>query len=211
MTAIAHETYQDHLDRRYEPHVAVVNEFCDSLRAAKPTLEVPYIDPMHNVDECRIISLHSNIGSAHPSGFVTAGDDDAIARLLGVQWQVGLRPEYLMPWNVHPWFTQGEPNGKLTPEQITAGLKPLLRMLTLVPRASVIVAHGTEANRLAQQLLKTENPLIWRRGLKVHKVRSLSGRAFAGSETKQEEWLSDMRAAYADAMARTGLTPQNHA
>ena len=46
----------------------------------------------------------------------------------------------------------------------------------------MIVAHGTEANRLAQLLLKTEVPMIWRRGLKTYKVRSLSGRAFAGTE-----------------------------
>ncbi|HEY8295752.1 MAG TPA: uracil-DNA glycosylase [Micrococcaceae bacterium] len=204
MTAIAAD--QGLPSRLYEPNVAAVNEFCDSLRALKPGTVVPYIDPVHDVDECRIISLHSNLGAAHPSGFVTAGDDDATARLLGVHFQLGLRPEYLLPWNTYPWFTPGEANGKLTPEQLSAGLKPLLRMLALVPRASVIVAHGTEANRLAQMLLKTENPLIWRRGLKVHKVRSLSGRAFAGSPAKQAEWLGDMTAAYADAMARTGLS-----
>jgi hypothetical protein len=36
-------------------------------------------------------------------------------------------------------------------------------------------------------------------------VRSLSGRAFAGSPARQEEYLEAMRVAYADAMARTGL------
>ena len=113
---------------------------------------------MHDVDECRIISLYSNIGTADQSGFITAGDDDAATRMLGVQWKLGLRPEFVMPWNVHPWHTPGEPNGKFTPDQISAGLKPLLKFLALVPRASVIVAHGTEANRLASLLLKTEVP-----------------------------------------------------
>ena len=68
----------------------------------------------------------------------------------------------------------------------------------------MIVAHGTEANRLANLLLKTEVPLIWRRGL-TYKVRSLSGLAFAGTPARQEEYLAEMRTAYADAMARTGL------
>jgi hypothetical protein len=54
-------------------------------------------------------------------------------------------------------------------------------------------------------LLKTEVPLLWRRGLKTYKVRSLSGRAFAGSPARQQEYLDEMHAAYADAMARTGL------
>lgn len=53
--------------------------------------------------------------------------------------------------------------------------------------------------------MKTEVPLLWRRGLKTYKVRSLSGRAFAGSPARQEEYLEDMRTAYADAMARTGI------
>ena len=141
---------------------------------------------MHDVDECRIISLFSNIGTADESGFITAGDDEAATRMLGVQWKLGLRPEFVMPWNVHPWHVPGEPNGKFTPDQISAGLKPLLKFLALVPRASVIVAHGTEANRLANLLLKTEVPMIWRRGLKTYKVRSLSGRAFAGTPARQE-------------------------
>jgi hypothetical protein len=36
-------------------------------------------------------------------------------------------------------------------------------------------------------------------------VRALSGRAFAGSPARQQEWLDVMHEAYADAMARTGL------
>jgi hypothetical protein len=160
---------------------------------------------MHDVDECRIISLYSNIGTADASGFITAGDDEAATRMLGIQWKLGLRPEFVMPWNVHPWYVPGEANGKFTPDQISAGLKPLLKFLALVPRASVIVAHGTEANRLANLLLKTEVPMIWRRGLKTYKVRSLSGRAFAGTPVRQEEYLAEMHTAYTDAMARTGL------
>jgi hypothetical protein len=206
MTALAPESFREQLmSRRYEPNVAAVNELCDSLQSVKPHTEVPYVDPMHDVDECRIISLYSNIGEADPSGFITAGGDDAATRMLGIQWKLGLRPEFVMPWNVHPWHTPGEVNGKFTPDQISSGLKPLLKFLALVPRASVIVAHGTEANRLANLLLKTEVPMIWRRGLKTYKVRSLSGRAFAGTPARQEQYLEDMRVAYADAMARTGL------
>jgi hypothetical protein len=210
MTALATESFREQLlSRRYEPNVAAVNELCDTFQSAKPDTVVPYVDPMHDVDECRIISLYSNIGTADESGFITAGDSEAATRMLGVQWKLGLRPEYVMPWNVHPWHTPGEPNGKFTPDQISAGLKPLLKFLALVPRASVIVAHGTEANRLAQLLLKTEVPLLWRRGLKTSKVRSLSGRAFAGTEARQQQYLDEMHVVYLDAMARTGLTKAN--
>ncbi|WP_370873000.1 uracil-DNA glycosylase [Arthrobacter bambusae] len=160
---------------------------------------------MHSVEDCRIVTLFSNTSEPSPRGVVWAGEDTAATRLLGLQFQLGLRPEWMMPWNTHPWFTPGEAYGKLTPEQVTAGLKPLISFLKLVPRASAIVAHGTEANRLAQMLLKTDNQLIWRRGLKVYKARSLHGRAFAGSKERQTEWLIEMGRSYADAMARAGL------
>ena len=192
-------------DRRYEPNVAEVNQLCDTLAGLKPGSEVPYIDPQHDVDEARIVSLFSNNGAAHPSGFVTAGSDEAVTRLLGVHWQVGLQPEYVMPWNVHPWYTPGEPHTKLTKEEVAEGLKPLLRFLALVPRASVIVAHGTEAQRLAAAFLKTENRMIYRRSFKVYKARSAEGRSFGATEERQQESLAEMRIVYKDAMARTGL------
>lgn len=189
----------------FAPHIAAVNEHVEFLRKLRPGFEVPYVDPMHSVDDCRILSLFSNNSAASPQGVVWAGDDAAATRLLGLQFQLGLRPEWMMPWNTHPWFTPGEPNAKLTPEQVSAGLKPLIALLRILPRVSAIVAHGTEANRLAQMLLKTDNPLIWRRGLKVYKARSLHGRSFAGSKERQTEWLIDMGRSYADAMARAGL------
>jgi hypothetical protein len=192
-------------DPNFAPHIAPVNQHVEFLRKLRPGFEVPYVDPMHSVEEARIVSLFSNTGEASPRGYVWAGDDAAATRLLGLQYQLGLRPEWTMPWNAYPWFTPGEANGKLTPEQLHAGLKPLLTFLKAVPRVSAIVAHGTEANRLAQMLLKTDNPLIWRRGLKVYKARSLHGRAFAGSKERQTEWLIEMGRAYADAMARAGL------
>jgi hypothetical protein len=189
----------------FAPHIAPVNEYVEFLRKLRPGFEVPYVDPMHSVEDCRIVTLFSNTSEASTRGVVWAGDDTAATRLLGLQFQLGLRPEWMMPWNTHPWFTPGEANGKLTPEQVAAGLKPLIAFLKLVPRASAIVAHGTEANRLAQMLLKTDNQLIWRRGLKVYKARSLHGRAFAGSKERQTEWLIEMGRSYADAMARAGL------
>ena len=192
-------------DRRYEPNVAEVNQLCDTLAGLKPGSEVPYIDPQHDVDEARIVSLFSNNGPAHPSGFITAGSDEAVTRLLGVHWQVGLQPKYVMPWNVHPWYTPGEPHTKLTKEEVAEGLKPLLRFLALVPRASVIVAHGTEAQRLAAAFLKTENRMIYRRSFKVYKARSAEGRSFGATEERQQESLAEMRIVYKDAMARTGL------
>lgn len=207
MTASAPELLNETLfNRRYEEQIAPVNRLLDETALLRPGSAVSYVDPQHDVDQVKIISLFSNIGVADAGGFITPGDSEALTRMVGLQWQLGLRPEYVLPWNVSPWHVPGEPNGKLEPTQITSGLKPLLRMLKLVPRASVLVAHGTEAHRLADQLVKTQNPLLWRRGFKTYKVKSLDGRAFAGSDERQQAHLDQMQAAYADAMARTGLS-----
>ncbi|WP_125611784.1 uracil-DNA glycosylase [Specibacter cremeus] len=206
MTSVAAESHQEQLwNARYEANIAPVTELCDALQEARPDQRVAYVDPAHDVDECRIIALFSNVGEIDPSGFVTAGDEQAATRLLGVHWQLGLRPSYVMPWNVHPWFTPGEPNGRLAPAQIEAGLRPLVKLLTLVPRASALVAHGTEAHRLADQLQKAQGHMLYKRGFGIHKVRSLSGRSFAGSPARQEQWLLESAKAYGESMKRCGL------
>lgn len=190
---------------RYQPNIAPVNEFCDTLAVQKPEFRVGYVDPIHDIDECRIVSLFSNVGELDESGFVSAGDPEAVTRLLGIHWQLGLQPRYVMPWNVLPWNTPGEPNGRLAPPQIEQGLRPLARFLTLVPRASALVAHGTEAHKLADQLLKAQGHMLYKRGFGIYKVRSLGGRSFAGSAERQQQWLAESTKAYADAMSRAGL------
>lgn len=206
MTSVATPSAREQLwERRYDENIAPITELCDSLASQRPNQKVAYVDPIHDVDECRIISLFSNVGELDESGYVTPGDQAATARLLGIHWQIGLRPNLFMPWNVHPWFTEGEANGRLSAPQIEQGLRPLVKFLTLVPRASVLIAHGTEAHRLADQLLKAQGPMLYKRGFGIYKVRSLSGRSFAGSAERQEQWLLESAKAYAEGMTRNGI------
>lgn len=194
-------------EQRYAPHIATINEFCDSLRQAKPGHDLPYVDPVHDLDGCRIVSLFAHPGAAAGSGFISAeNDDDGAARIVQVYQHVGLRPEDRMPWNAYPWYLSGQESNKLTKEQLAEGLKPLLRFLTLLPRASALVAHGAEAHKLARQLLKLETRTIRSRGFKVYEVRATTDRAFTGSPDKQQLWLDEMHTAYSDAMARTGIS-----
>lgn len=206
MQSVATESHSEQLwNRRYDENVGEVNRLLDTLGEMRPEMTVPYVDPIHDVDECRIISLYSNVGAPDESGFITAGDEASATRLLGVHWQLGLRPSYVMPWNVHPWFTPGEANGRLTAPQIEAGLRPLVKLLALVPRASALIAHGTEAHRLADQLAKAQSHTLYKRGFGIYKVKSPGGRSFAGSAERQEQWLQDIAKAYAESMTRCGL------
>ncbi|WP_285725559.1 uracil-DNA glycosylase [Psychromicrobium xiongbiense] len=207
MHDLAMETPQEHLwNQRFEPHIVEVTRLCDSLKEHKPGSEVLYVDPAHRAEECRIVSLFSHTRQNTGSGFITPGDSEAVTRMLGMQWQLGLPPEFLMPWNVYPWIEADADPGKLTPVEISQGLKPLMRLMALLPRTSVIVAHGSEAHRLADQFMKNAPWSLMRRGFKTFKVQSLGGRAFAGSPVRQQENLDKIHTAYAEGMARTGIT-----
>lgn len=191
-------------ERRFDPNIKEINELCDTLKAQKPGRDLPYIDPMYDAGDCRIVSLFSS----PPAGikFVSSeNEDNAAVRIAGVYEEVGLRPEHVMPWNSYPWFLFDGKEKNLTTEQLDEGLKPLLSFLRLVSRASALVAHGVDAHKLARRLTKVSNPNIQRRGFKIYEVKSTGDRAFTGSPTQQQALLDDMHTAYRDAMARAGI------
>jgi len=79
MQELATESPEEILwNRRYEPHIAEVNELCDSIKEQKPGSEVLYIDPAHSMDDCRIVSLFSNQRTTTGEGFITPGDEAVI-------------------------------------------------------------------------------------------------------------------------------------
>jgi hypothetical protein len=63
-----------------EPNIAKVTQLCDELMEKKPGSTVPYIDPVHDEDECRIVSLQVSPGKGTESGFVSHYNDDEAAR-----------------------------------------------------------------------------------------------------------------------------------
>ncbi|MHA7261643.1 uracil-DNA glycosylase family protein [Arthrobacter sp. TMN-37] len=204
---MADPTYQaQQWERRYDPNIEDVNRLCDSLGALKPGSTVPYIDPVHDVDGCKIVSLFSSPGSSLPSGFVSfENDDPASVRIAEIYESAGLRPEQVMPWNAHPWFLEEGKERALSMDQIADGVKPLLSFLQQVPRASALIAHGADAHKAARRLMKLENRAIYKRGFKIYEVRSTSERAFKGTPANQEIWLREIHAAYTDAMGRAGI------
>ncbi len=206
---MAEEQYRaQQWERRFDANVEAVNLLCDELRQGSGERPVPYVDPMHDTDECRIVSLSSNPGPGTESGFISCeNDDDSAARLAAVYEEVGLEPRFVMPWNVYPWYVFDKQDGKLTKAQITEGLQPFRRFLKTVERASAVVAHGVEAHKLAGMLDRTADRQLFARGFKVYRVRSTGGRAFIGSPEQQQAWLLEMRDAYWDAMGRAGIRP----
>ena len=62
-----------------EPNIAAVTQLCDELMEKKPGSVVPYIDPIHDEDECRIVSLFASPGPGTGPRFISIENDDETA------------------------------------------------------------------------------------------------------------------------------------
>ncbi|GAA3677730.1 hypothetical protein GCM10023081_14990 [Arthrobacter ginkgonis] len=193
--------------RIHEENIQPVTLLCQELQDGVPGSRVPLVDPVHDVDDARIISLQIAPGPGTSSGFLSLENDDpTAARLAEVYEAAGLQPRHGILWNAYPWELPAEAGMKLTLAQTKQGVRPFRRFLAEVPRVSAIVAHGGYAQNLIDELSKTGGDLILReRGIKVYKVRSTGDRSFIGNGTQQEGWFVDMVDAYTDAMGRAGL------
>ncbi|WP_237740784.1 hypothetical protein [Crystallibacter crystallopoietes] len=68
---MAEEEYRaQQWDRRYSANVEAINLLCDGLSGNAGEGRVPYIDPRHDLDECRIVSLLASPGAGAGSGFI---------------------------------------------------------------------------------------------------------------------------------------------
>lgn len=189
-----------------EPNIAAVTQLCEELMEKRPGSKVPYIDPIHDEDECRIISLQVSPGKGTESGFVSLqNDDDAARRATSIYELAELDPRYLMPWNAYPWVRDPELPSALNVQEKTAGLRPFRQFLTINKRVSAVIAHGTDAASFLTLFEKTYHSSLKNRGIKVYKASALGGRAFAVSETKQQDLLSKSVEVYKDAMQRAGI------
>ncbi len=139
-----------------EPNIAAVTQLCDELMEKKPGSVVPYIDPIHDEDECRIVSLHVSPGKGTESGFVSHFNDDEAARRATQIYELAeLDPRYVMPWNAYPWVRDPDMPSALSVQEKTDGLRPFRQFLKINKRVSAIIAHGTDASTFLTLFEKT--------------------------------------------------------
>jgi len=204
------EYQAEQLAKIHDENIEPVTQLCEQLRERRPESGLPYIDPVHDVDEARIISLLVAPGAGAASGFLSLeNDDDTAARLAEVYEAAGLQPRHAIPWNAFPWELPDGQKFVLTPEQVHDGVRPLRQFLDVVYRASAIVAHGSGAHKVMAAFSKSGGDRILReRVIKVYKVDSPGPMGSVGSAAHKSKKFDEMVAAYVDAMGGVGI-PSN--
>lgn len=146
----------DAMRRRYEPHVAAINQLVDEFRAEA---SVPYVDARYGGVSSQVLFLFETPGprtevANEGSGFLSPQNDDPSAkRFLQCLNDVGLDLDRVITWNASPWnLPKGE---KITAQRLNEGLDPLRQLLDLLPRLRVVLTMGGNAEDSWNRLRKS--------------------------------------------------------
>lgn len=139
----------------HRPHVTAVNQLVESLREPEPSAGrgwVPYVAPLHGGSEARILSILRDPGpmthETKGSGMLCVeNDDDSAALQCELLASVDLTTADLTPWNAYPWYRHDQSSGLRSP-QITEGLDPVARLISVMPKLEVVLLQGGEARTL---------------------------------------------------------------
>ena len=131
-------------------HMRELAIFVEELRNERRSAYVPDFDPASGGEHARVLFLLEKPGpktdpSRGGSGFISPCNNDPTARAMhAFMAQRGLPISCCLHWNVIPWWdTKIEFDGA---EQ-SDGLKPLRRLMMMLPRLQAIVLVGKTAQR----------------------------------------------------------------
>ena len=150
-------------DHRFDPHIAPINHYVDTLRKDAGSDSVPYVPPIYGGVEARLLSVMRDPGpktqdTSGGSGFICMENDDKTAeKICNYFAEVKIQAEDIVPWNAYPWYI----NRKPTPSELEVGTLPLKTIIDLLPKLCVVMLHGGEAKDLWKRL-KRKYPEISR-------------------------------------------------
>ena len=138
------------------PHIRPLTTFVEELREeAGAGAEIPYFDPWDGGVEARILFLLEAPGpKAVRSGFVSRNNPDETAKNFHeLNMEAGIDRKTTIIWNAVPWYIgDGTKIRAATPKDLKDGLKPLPRLLELLPNLRSIVLVGRKAEKATTQL-----------------------------------------------------------
>ncbi|WP_416424870.1 uracil-DNA glycosylase [Pseudomonas sp. App30] len=149
------------LSQIHASHVTTLNAFVQELRdEAGPDAHIPYFDPWDAGIAAQVLFLLEAPGAkAVASGFISRNNPDETAKnIFELSAVAGLERKQTVLWNVVPWYIgSGTRIRPATPKDLVAGLRPLPRLLALLPALRAVVLLGRKAEKAAA-LIATVRP-----------------------------------------------------
>lgn len=150
------ETRAARLQQLQDPHVAPLTAFVEQLRSeAGPDAGIPYFDPWDGGINAQALFLLEAPGpKAVKSGFISRNNPDETAKnMFELCREAGLERKETVLWNAVPWYIgSGGTIRAATPADLEAGLRPLERLIALLPRVKTVVLLGRKAERAAPKV-----------------------------------------------------------
>ncbi|WP_430226941.1 uracil-DNA glycosylase [Paraburkholderia tropica] len=140
----------------HEPHVAPLTAYVEELRLeAGPGADIPDFDPWDAGIDAEILFLLEAPGArAVASTFVSRNNPDETAKNMFLLHQDACIPRArTLLWNVVPWYIgDGARIRAATPHDLELGLKPLPRLIQMLPKLRAIVFMGKNAQQAQPQV-----------------------------------------------------------
>ncbi|WP_458071113.1 uracil-DNA glycosylase [Rhodanobacter sp. BL-MT-08] len=141
-----------------ESHIAPLTAFVETLRMeAGPDASIPYFDPWDGGVEAKILFLLEAPGpKAVGSGFISRNNPEETAKnFFELSTEAQIPRKETVIWNSVPWYIgTGTKIRAATPSDLEAGLRPLPRLLELLPKLQAVVFVGKKAERARAQVEK---------------------------------------------------------
>jgi uracil-DNA glycosylase len=143
-----------------EPHILPLTAFVERLRAeAGADAAIPYFDPWDGGTDAEVLFLLEAPGpKAVLSGFISRNNPDETAKnMFELNAAAGLHRKKTILWNAVPWYIgSGTRIRAATPADLEAGLRPLPRLLGLLPKVHTIVLVGRKAQRMSKTIRQVQ-------------------------------------------------------
>ncbi len=189
--------------RRYEDHVAPINQLVDELIQEVPNSTMPYVPPYHGGINAVILQLYRDPGpmtslERSGSGFIGCENDDPTADLIASCLDdAGVDQALVMPWNAYPWYLPEQAG--IGVSHIVRGIDPLRRLLALMPAVHTVVTHGRDADESWTRFTRAEPTTAER--FRHFETFHTSGRGITnGGRQARADGVADVVATYRSAV-----------
>ncbi|BCM91003.1 hypothetical protein IAD21_02867 [Abditibacteriota bacterium] len=181
------EFREEQWEHRYDEHIAPINRLVDELRK-DPHLEspwAPYVAPMYGGIKARLLSVLRDPGpKGSGSGFLCMENDDPTAETISKFFAAAqITADDIVPWNVYPWYINRDPSAT----ELKAGVKPLKRLIDLLPNLKVVMLHGGSAKNGWKLFTRSYPNLVAELGMQVIPTYHTSQQAFWHPDTAERE------------------------